>query len=438
VNAAARETVSNETTRHVAFVCRLDEFLAARRRPGAHCGLVVIHLGNLHRINTTAGYRAGQALYRRFAVALRDLLRDQDWLLPLSDDRFGVVLDDVRNAGHLVLAANRMARMATELAAHGGNGVGLDACAGAALFPQHGNSAELLLRHSELAVESARREQAAFALYRPEVSREMTEEWDLEAELRTGIENSELHLWYQPKIDARTLRPCGAEALLRWDSPQRGAVSPERFIAVAERSELIDSLSEFTLHSAARDAAEWPSSHDALHVAVNVAPATVEYGDVLGHIRRVSAIWGLDSARFTVEVTENGIISAGGAALQVLRELRSAGVRVSIDDFGTGNSSLAYFRDIPADEVKIDKSFVVGMDADDRNRRLVKSIVDLAHAFDLTVVAEGVETAEAAETLRQLGCDTLQGYHFSKPVPQEQLLKYLQEAAQATVASTPV
>lgn len=433
---AATETVSKRTTGHVAFLCRLDEFLSTRRRPGANCGLVVIHLGNLYRINTTTGYRAGQSLYRRFAVALRDLLREQDWLLPLSDDRFGVVLDDVRNAGHLVLAASRMARMAAELAAPGGDATRLDACAGAALFPQHGNSAELLLRHSELAVESARHKQAVFALYRPENSRQLTEEWDLESELRTGIENSELHLCYQPKIDARTLSPCGAEALMRWDSPRRGPVSPERFIAVAERSELIDSLSEFSLHSAARDAAEWPSDHGVLHVAVNVSPATVEYGDVLGYVRRVAAIWGLDIGRFTVEVTENGIISAGGAALRVLRALREAGVRISIDDFGTGNSSLAYFRDLPADEIKIDKSFITTMDTDDRDRRLVRSIIDLAHAFDLTVVAEGVETAQATETLRQLGCDVLQGYYFSRPVVQQQFLDYLQESPKAMTAST--
>jgi EAL domain-containing protein (putative c-di-GMP-specific phosphodiesterase class I) len=330
-----------------------------------------------------------------------------------------------------------MAGIAAELATPEDNGAGLDACAGAALFPQHGNSAELLLRHSELAVEAARREQAAFALYRPEDTRELTEEWDLEAELRSAIENSELHLCYQLKIAAQTLAPCGAEALLRWNSPQRGPVSPERFIAVAERSELIDLLSDFTLHSAARDAAEWPPGDHPLHIAVNAAPTTLEYGDVLGCVRRVAAIWGIDLQRFTVEITENGIVAAGGSALQVLQNLREAGVRVSIDDFGTGHSSLAYFKDIPADEIKIDKSFILGMDGDDRNRRLVRSIIDLAHAFDMTVVAEGVETAQATETLRQLGCDVLQGYHFSEPVVQEQLLKYLKEQGRARLASTP-
>lgn len=423
MTAASVETVSTRTTGHVAFLCRLDEFLASRRRPGTQCGLVVIHLGNLHRINTTAGYRIGQALYRRFAVAVRDLLRENDWLAPLSDDRLGLVLDGVRNAGHLVLAATRVARIAAELAMPDEEAIGLEVLSGAALYPQHGDSAELLLRNGELALETARRERTAFALYRPEDSRELTEEWDLESELRTAIEKSELYLSYQPKIDARTMAPCGAEALLRWNNPQRGLVSPERFIGVAERSELIDALSDFTLHSAARDAAEWPLAPGPLNVAVNVSPATVEYGNVLAGVRHAAAIWGIDVERFTVEVTENGIIATGGAALEVLRQLREAGVRVSIDDFGTGNSSLAYFRDIPADEVKIDRSFVRSM-TDHRSRRLVKSIIDLAHGFDLAVVAEGVETAEAAEALTQQGCDVLQGYYFSKPVPQQQLLDF--------------
>jgi predicted signal transduction protein with EAL and GGDEF domain len=423
VTAASAETVSTRTTGHVAFLCRLHDFLAARRRPGAQCGLVVIHLANLHRVNTTAGYRTGQALYRRFASALRDLLRENDWLASLSDDRLGIVLDGVRNGGHLVLAATRVARIAAELAMPGQDAIGLEILSGAALYPQHGNSAELLLRNSELALETARRERAAFALYRPEDTRGLTEEWDLESELRTAIEKSELYLCYQPKIDARTMTPCGAEALMRWNNPKRGLVSPDRFIPVAERSELIDTLSDFTLHSAAHDTAEWPLDSRPLNIAVNVSPATIEYGDVLSCVRRAGAIWGIGVERFTVEVTENGIISTGGAALEVLRQLREAGVRVSIDDFGTGNSSLAYFRDIPADEVKIDKSFILSM-TDDRNRKLVKSIIDLAHGFDLVVVAEGVETAEAAETLRRQGCDILQGYYFSKPVPQRQLLEY--------------
>lgn len=423
MTVAGAETLSTRTTGHVAFLRRLHEFLAARRRQGEHRGLVVIHLANLDRINTTAGYRSGQALYRRFASGLRDLLRENDWLAPLSDDRLGLVLDGVRNAGHLMLAATRVARIAADVAMPDQDAIGLEILSGAALYPQHGNSAELLLRNSELALETARRERTAFALYRPEDTRGLTEEWDLESELRTAIEKSELYLCYQPKIDTRTMTPCGAEALMRWNNAQRGLVSPERFIRVAEGSELIDTLSDFTLHSAARDAARWPLEPRPLNIAVNVSPATIEHGDVLSCIRRAAAIWGIGIERFTVEVTENGIIATGGAALDVLRQLRDAGVRVSIDDFGTGNSSLAYFRDIPADEVKIDKSFILSM-TDGRSRRLVKSIIDLAHGVDLAVVAEGVETAEAADTLRQQGCDVLQGYYFSKPVPQRQLLDY--------------
>lgn len=425
MKAAAAETGAHRTSGHIAFLNRLDGFLAARPRAGEPCGLIVVHLSNLQRINTTNGYRAGQALSHNFVAALRRILRDRDWLLPLSDDRFGVVLDGIRNAGHLVLAANRFAGIGAELGLPEGASAGLETHAGAALYPEHGDSAELLLRHSELAVESARREQSAFAIYRPEDTRQLTDDWDLESELRIGLENSEFHLCYQPKIDSQSMRPCGGEALLRWDNPRCGPVSPERFVAVSERSELIDALTKFTLHSAARDAALWPAEQHPLNIAVNLSPATIEHGSILSSFQRVAAIWGTELRRFTAEVTENGIIATGGAALDVLESLREAGVRVSIDDFGTGNSSLAYFKDIPADEVKIDKSFVLAMLENDANSRLVRSIIDLAHSFDLQVVAEGVENAECVDALHKLGCDIFQGYFFSKPLRQQQFVDYL-------------
>lgn len=436
MKAAAADTGQQRTGGHIAFLSRLDAFLDARRRVSEPCGLVIVQLSNLQRINTTAGYSAGQLLTRNFAAALRGILRERDWLMVLSDDRFAVVLDGIRNAGHLVLAANRFSTIATELALPDGAAAGLETQAGAALYPQHGNSAELLLRHSELAAEAARREQSSFAVYRPEDSRELTEDWDLETELRAGLENSEFYMCYQPQIDVRSMLPCGAEALLRWENPRCGPVSPERFIAVAERSEVIDAISKFTLHSAARDIGEWRSDPHKLTVAINLSPGTIEVGSVLSNFERVAAIWGTELDRFTAEVTENGIISTGGAALAVLQTLRDAGIRVSIDDFGTGNSSLAYFKDIPADEVKIDKSFIMAMLDNDANSKLVRSIIDLAHGFDLQVVAEGVETAECVDALRDFGCDILQGYYFSRPLRQQDFIEYLQ-SARASAASSP-
>jgi EAL domain-containing protein (putative c-di-GMP-specific phosphodiesterase class I) len=360
-----------------------------------------------------------------FAEELGKILRGDDWMAQLTADRYAIVLGRVRNAGHVMLAANKIVQIAAGFAVPEGCNLVLEVRAGAALFPAQGQRSDLLLRNAELAVEAAARGKVTFALYEPEVFEEMTNDWDLEAELGPALDNGEFEMFYQPKIDAASLLPCGAEALMRWHNPRHGNISPDRFIALAENTDFIDALTSFALHAAARAASEWGPGHEALGVAVNLSPSIINRGNVVSSFEQVSAIWGIGMGRFTAEVTENGVLATGPAALRVLNDLRDAGVRVSIDDFGTGNSSLAYFKNLPADELKIDKSFVFAMLENDANSRMVKTIIDLAHGFNLKVVAEGVENPECVERLQELGCDVLQGYHFSRPVSQEQFLRYL-------------
>ncbi|HZD53194.1 MAG TPA: GGDEF domain-containing phosphodiesterase [Woeseiaceae bacterium] len=410
---------------YVTFLDCLEGYLDGRLEGNELSALLIVHLCNLNRINTTAGYRTGHELRRVFARRIGSVLRGDDWMMPLTEDRLAVVLDRVRNAGHLMLAANRISRLAEGLQRNEPSGPTLETRVGAALFPEHGRSAEKLLRCAELAVELAALENAGNTLYRPEASKGVIDNWGTEAELRTALDRDEVAVVYQPKVDAATRAPCGAEALLRWQNPTLGEVAPAQFIPVAEACDQIDALTNFALHSAARDAAAWIALNSELAIAVNLSPAVIEQGDIVASFENAAAIWGIGLERFTAEVTENGIVSTAGAGLTVLAELRRAGVRVSIDDFGTGNSSLAYFRDIPADELKIDKSFVAVMLESETNTRLVQTIIDLAHGFGLRVVAEGVENAACADRLQALGCDTLQGYHFSKPLTQDEFLRYL-------------
>lgn len=427
---AAAADYSTASVGYLEFLQSLERYLARPRKTDEPCGMVVVHMCNLTRINTSAGYRTGSRLRRDFIAELQQMLREDDWMRPLTEDRLGIVLHRVKNQGHTLLATSRIVQIATNLSRPESGNASLEVRVGAAMFPEHGNTAELLLRNSELAVASALLHRTSSAIYVPEVSKQMTGDWGLETELCAGIENSEFELAYQPKIDARSMSPCGAEALLRWQNPRLGAVSPNRFIAVAEACDRIDALTNFALHSAARDAASWPHLQHELTIAINLSPTVIEQGDIVSSFENVAAIWGIGIERMTAEVTENGIISTAGAALRILQDLRDAGVRVSIDDFGTGNSSLAYFKDIPADELKIDKSFVLAMLSSDTNDRLVKTIIDLAHGFKLTVVAEGVETAQCAERLQELGCDVLQGFHFSKPLTHSDFLDYLESGVQ--------
>lgn len=423
-----------DTAGYLPFLHRLQRDLRKDRLAGKTRGLLIVHVSNLNRIHTSAGYGSGQRLAARCGAELKKVLRDCDWMMRLAEDRYAVMLDRVRNSGHIVLAANRIAQIAAALPAIAGTSAVPELRVGAAIFPEHGNTAELLLRSAELAIETAARENASFALYRPEVSRQLTDDWDMESELARGVGNEEFELYYQPLIDARTLEPCGAEALMRWHNRRFGQVPPDRFIPLAEVTGHVEALTGFAVHWAARDARDWESVLPNLPVSVNLSPAVIERGDIVNRFEQAAAIWGIGMHRFTAEVTENGIMSTAGAALRVLKELREAGVRVAIDDFGTGNSSLAYFKDIPADVLKIDKSFIFAMLDDGRNDQLVRTIIDLAHGFDLKVVAEGVEDERRVERLQEFGCDVLQGYHYSKPLPRHEFLAWLQGR---TAACTP-
>ena len=408
---------------HLGFLRQLEQHLQRHNAPAVACGVIVVHLANLNRINTGVGYENGHRASADFECGLRNMLRCNDWLRVLGDDRIGIVLDPVQNEGHLALAASRITQIASETLIPSGNGLELEVRVGVAIYPEHGETPERLLRSADLALETAASRQASFAIYAPEEAKPLTDDWDLSTEIPRGLKDGEFELYFQPKVDAVTREPCGAEALLRWNNPRFGRVPSQRFIDAADGTEQIDELSRFVLHSAARGAADWPGSD--LNIAVNLTPSALESGSIAHEFESIAAIWGIEMSRFTVEITENGIVVAGSNALSALKTLRDAGVRVSIDDFGTGNSSLAYFKDIPADELKIDKSFVVDMHQSRSSARLVRTIIELAHSFGLTVVGEGVETRVIADSLQELGCDVLQGYYFAKPMPQDAFVDHL-------------
>lgn len=407
----------------LGFLCRLREYLGRSATPTAATGVIVAQIANLSRINTSAGYGNGHRASAEFVRRVEDMLRPDDWLCIIGEDRIGVVLNPVHNTGHLTLAANRIARIASGTPILNGDELELEVRVGLAMYPEHGATPEGLLRSADLALETAAKRRAMFAICTPEDSESLTGEWDLSTEIATGLKNGEFELHFQPKVTAGAREPCGAEILLRWNNPRLGTVPPQRFIEVADGTEQIDELSRFALHGAARAAVAWPGAD--LTIAVNLTPSTLESGSIAHELKSAAAIWGIEMNRFTVELTENGVVAAGGNALSALEALRDEGVRVSIDDFGTGNSSLAYFKNIPADELKIDKSFVIDMHQSESSARLVRTIIELAHSFGLTVVAEGVESEAVARRLEELGCDVLQGYYFAKPLPQSEFVEFL-------------
>lgn len=284
--------------------------------------------------------------------------------------------------------------------------------------------AETLLQSAETALLSAAVDDNSYAIFSAEQLARVSESMRLENDLEAAINNKEFEFHYQPKISAGDFKPCGAEALIRWRHPKRGLVSPDLFIPLADRTGRMEPLTAFVLNTTFRQAAEWPSE---ISLSINLSPRMLSSSELVELISLSLATWNFDPTRVFIEITEGALITDPESSYSLLSQLRKLGIQISIDDFGTGYSSLAYFKNIPADELKIDKSFVLNMFDDEGDKRIVRTILKLSKEFGLKVTAEGVEDERTALMLVQLGCDRLQGYHYSKPLAHPDFLAWLAE-----------
>ena len=253
----------------------------------------------------------------------------------------------------------------------------------------------------------------------------MAENWNLQEELVEAINDSALELYYQPQFEIATRRPCGAEALLRWTSKEHGPVSPGVFVPLATEIGLMQELTRFVFTEGIRSASKWPDIGNRLGLAVNLEATSLQHAETLDVLSNALSIWGCDNFDLTVEVTEGTLVTDCDSSFERLSALRSAGIGVSIDDFGTGYSSLSYFRNIPATELKIDQSFTANMLDSERDRRLVETIIWLAHQFGMKVVAEGVQSSSEIKLLTAMKCDVIQGFYFSEALPHDEFCKWL-------------
>ncbi len=279
---------------------------------------------------------------------------------------------------------------------------------------------------------SAKEARTGCEIYAPERDAHSAERLLLVGELRRAIEGGDLRLHYQPKIDLETGRVAGVEALVRWQHRQRGFVAPDEFVPLAERTGLIRPLTMHVLTEATSQCRAWRDAGMELSVAVNLSTHNLVDRHLPEDIEHLLSRFDLPASALELEITESAIMADPARALQVLERLSGMGLGLAIDDFGTGYSSLGYLKRLPVDEIKIDKSFVMNMAVDPADAAIVRSTIELAHNLELTVVAEGVEDGSAREQLRLLGCNTAQGYHFSRPLPAPELARWVQEEALAT------
>lgn len=387
--------------------------------------LLLVDIRQFGRINMKHGYAAGDSVLQVVAKALEQVRREGDQIARIGDDQFALILPGIMNAGHAEMAAHKIQRLLDMPVQLKQGKVRCTANIGIAVYPEHARGSEALLVAADEAQRKAQLTGELFCFARGHDGDEDLENWDIEMALGDSIEKSELQVYFQPKISLATGKPVGAEALARWDNAFRGVVGPNEFIPIAESTGFIRPLTEWMLNSALRLASEWEHPWGEQEVSVNVPTQILERADFVDTVMSARELWNSDNSRLCIEILEQSFIENVEDVFATLKRLRDKGICISIDDFGTGYSSLAYFRDIPADQLKIDQSFVFGLLKDRGNANIVELIVDLAHRFDLSVVAEGVEDAETLSALKKMQCDVAQGYFIAKPMPAEEYHQWL-------------
>ncbi|HEX7811805.1 MAG TPA: EAL domain-containing protein, partial [Burkholderiales bacterium] len=405
------------------FFDRLGQQLAAAGRERGKVALVSLNVDRFRMVNETLGRNAGDALLKAIAERIKDSQREQDTVARTSADGFAIVASAAwrtPDLAHLIEARNRELFSAPFWIE--GEELRVSATAGVAVFPDDADTAEALVANAEAALRSAKQHSVPLLFYGREMNAQAAESLRMENRLRKALEKHELALWYQPKIDSRTGRFTGFEALMRWIDPESGPVPPAHFIPILEKTGLIMEAGTWALQQVARDCETWmKGSRAAPRIAVNVSPLQLRDKHFVDSV--VDAAGKIDAAGgiLDLEITESVIMEDVDAVILKLQTVRGLGVRIYIDDFGTGYSSLAYIARLPIHALKIDRSFVVDMTQNGDSLNIVQSVISLAHSLKLRVVAEGVETEAQAELLKRLDCDELQGYLYGKPTPPAEL-----------------
>ena len=401
---------------------RLHQSIGYAQRNGALVAVCFIDLDRFKVINDSLGHVSGDEVLVRVARRLRGALREIDTIARQGGDEFVVVLAEQPTVESIINVVERMTDEVSEPFTIDGRELYVTCSIGVALYPNDGGDVTALLRNADAAMYSAKeRGRNTFQFYAPEMNAFALERLALEGSLRRATEREEFEVHYQPRIDLKSKRIVGMEALVRWRNAELGFVPPAKFIPVAEEANLINAIGEQVMRSACRQAREWVDRGFAdISVSVNLSARQFRQGRLVATIEEVLAETGLEATRLELELTESTIMGHGQEFVAMLAALKRLGVRVAIDDFGTGYSSLSYLSRFPIDALKIDRSFVSEVATDQQHALLAKAVISLGHSLRLKVVAEGVETAAQLDFLHHHGCDEVQGFFFSKAVPADE------------------
>lgn len=394
----------------------LQSLLSAESQ-GHHGGVVMLDLDRFKHVNDVLGYAFGDQVLKAVGRRLSRLASEAECVVARTGGGEFAVLLNGRDAQAAEIFAQQIAQALEDPVSLEGQTVDISASMGIACWPQHAHQVDALLGHAEVAMYAAKRKNLGILVYEAKLDFGSAQNLTLLSELRQAIDENQLRLYLQPKIHLGSNRVAGAEALVRWEHPVRGMVQPMQFIPFAEQTGFIRHLTLWILEAAASQWHSLQSSQGLLRIAINLSTRDLMDVDFPAKIDSILNKYGVPRAGFCLEITESAIMDDPQRAEATLDQLSASGFKLSIDDFGTGYSSLAYLKSLPVNELKIDKSFVMGMENDESDAKIVRSTIDLAHNLGLTVVAEGVENASVYQLLAELQCDEAQGYHMGKPMP---------------------
>lgn len=404
---------------------RLQQAVNEARRTGQSVALLVMDLDQFKEVNDALGHHHGDLLLVEIARRLEATIRECDTIARLGGDEFAVLLTVDADRDGAVAVAEKVGAALEQPFFVEELSLQTNASIGIALYPEHAEDAEELVRRADVAMYNAKRGTPSYTVYAAEHDRSSVRRLTLLGELRRAIDLDELVVYFQPTIDLRSGRAVRAEALVRWQHPEHGLMGPGEFIELAEVSGMIQPLTRWVCERAMLETKEWVDAGFDLGVSVNLSVRNLYDPDLVCWLQQAMEDSDLPEHLLTLEITESEVMEDPLVALDVLGRLRSMGVSTSIDDFGTGHSSLAYLKHLPIDEIKVDRSFVGGMGSDASDATIVRSIIDLGRNLGLGVVAEGVEDAETLHRLADLGCDRAQGYHIGRPMPASVLRSHL-------------
>jgi diguanylate cyclase (GGDEF)-like protein len=403
----------------ILFGDRLSRALAHARRNELPVAVMVVDLDRFKGVNDSLGHAAGDELLRQTARRMRAAVRDEDTVARLGGDEFALLLPHVSGVDGAMAVARRLLASFAEPIELAGQQVAVSPSIGISLFPQDGDDAESIMEGADAAMYRAKEQgRNTFEIFSPALRQEANEHLALEAALRRGLAAGEFVLYYQPKVNLKTGRITGAEALVRWNHPEKGLLYPGSFVPLAEQTGLVGALGEFVIAAACEQLAAWRAAGlSDLTVAVNVSAR--ELGEQLvDYVTRALRLSGIPGHSLELELTESAALDSLELTVQVIQALRALGVTCSIDDFGTGYCGLSYLNRLPIDALKIDRSFITELSGG--SDTIVAAVIALGHSLGLKVIAEGVETADQLAYLASRGCDEMQGYLFSKPIPAEE------------------